>query len=142
MVIVNQSLSIWPMNHFCTSLFFVSKDSKSTTEPDSGIKSTIPKTLDEFLVSITPSVPWSGNVHWVLLNCQMPPLFFSLKSLVKVHNWSENTWQKKVLHIFNYITALEFQQLWCAVIRWRLYGRWQFRFHWNSTCIIVYDKTM
>ena len=82
--------SLCSTNHFCTSLFFVSKDSKSTTEPDFGVKLSIPNTLDEFLVSITPSVPWGGNVHWALLNCQMPPLFSSLESFVKFHNWSEN----------------------------------------------------
>ena len=76
--------------HFCTSLLFVAKDSKSTTEPDFGVKLSIPNTLDEFLVSITPSAPGRGNVHWVLLNCQMPPLFLSLESVVNFHNWSEN----------------------------------------------------
>ena len=49
--------------HFCTSLLFVAKDSKSTTEPDFGVKLSIPNTLDEFLVSITPSAPGRGNVH-------------------------------------------------------------------------------
>ena len=64
LVMVNHPCSsLCSTNHFCTSLFFVSKDSKSTTEPDSGIKFTIPKTSDEFLVSITPSAPWGGNVH-------------------------------------------------------------------------------
>ena len=64
LVMVNHPCSsLCSTNHFCTSLFFVSKDSKSTTEPDFGVKLSIPNTLDEFLVSITPSVPWGGNVH-------------------------------------------------------------------------------
>ena len=91
LVMVNHPCSsLCSTNHFCTSLFFVSKDSKSTTEPDFGVKLSIPNTLDEFLVSITPSVPWGGNVHWALLNCQIPPLFSSLESFVNFHNWSEN----------------------------------------------------
>ena len=91
LVMVNHPCSsLCSTNHFCTSLFFVSKDSKNTTEPDFGVKLSIPNTLDEFLVSITPSVPWGGNVHWALLNCQMPPLFSSLESFVNFHNWSEN----------------------------------------------------
>ena len=91
LVMVNHPCSsLCSTSHFCTSLLFVFKGSKSTTEPDFGGKLLIPNTLDECLVSITPSAPWGGNVHWVLLNCQMPPLFLSLESVVNFHNWSEN----------------------------------------------------
>ena len=63
LVMVNHPCSsLCSTSHFCTSLLFVFKGSKSTTEPDFGGKLLIPNTLDEFLVSITPSVPWGGNV--------------------------------------------------------------------------------